>query len=94
MKYRPFIKVYLEENGIYVLDGYSATGKTYLCNVLKEKCRFGEPVIGYSYEDYQLGINIEDMLVPGKFKLILIDMICLRELGKISLKSVLRLQSC
>lgn len=72
IKYLPHIKVELE-NGVYVFDGDSSTGKTYLCNLLKEKCCYGEPVTGYSYDDYLLNVDIGTRLIPNKYKVIMLD---------------------
>lgn len=44
------IKVNLEP-GLYLFDGNSSTGKTYLCKLLKQLRGRGEPVDGYTYAD-------------------------------------------
>lgn len=45
--------------GVYSIDPKSATGKTYLCETLKYLAVSGEPVIGYTYNDYILGIDAD-----------------------------------
>ena len=40
------------EPGIYVLSNMTSTGKTLLCNLLKDFNAYGEPVNGYTYNDY------------------------------------------
>lgn len=40
------------ENGLWNLDLDSATGKTRLLKVLKDFEDYGEPVVGYTYNDY------------------------------------------
>lgn len=59
-------------NGIWEFDSRSGTGKTYLCNTLKEYMLKGEPVLGYAYSDYKNGVDI-DALLKSKPKLIMID---------------------
>lgn len=59
--------------GIYIIDSVSAIGKTYLCNFLKECNMAGYQVMGYTYSDYKLGLPIENILVPGKYKVVLLD---------------------
>lgn len=59
--------------GVYVFDNESATGKTRLCNLLKKYRAFGEPVAAYTYDDMLIDIPITNVLVPGKFQLIMLD---------------------
>ena len=61
------------EPGIYIIDSVSAIGKTYLCNFLKECNMAGYQVMGFIYSDYKLGLPIENILVPGKYKVVLLD---------------------
>lgn len=61
------------ENGIYVLDEKSATGKTRLCKVLKELRKLGEPVVGYTYGDEKLGISLVDIASRVKPKVLMLD---------------------
>lgn len=42
-EYKPEISIALD-NGIYVFDSESATGKTWLCKHLKKLKAYGEPV--------------------------------------------------
>lgn len=60
-------EVYVNLNpGVYSIDPKSATGKTYLCETLKSLAVSGEPVIGYTYNDYVLGIDADTFV--GKRK--------------------------
>lgn len=61
------------ENGIYVFDEKSATGKTRLCKALKELRKLGEPVIGYTYGDDKLGISLVDIISKVNPKVIMLD---------------------
>lgn len=68
------LKVIIDlDAGIYIFDNISAMGKTYLCNFLKECNMAGYQVMGYTYSDYKLGLPIENILVPGKYKVVLLD---------------------
>ena len=40
------------DNGLYIMDLYSASGKTRLTNLIKLLEAYGEPVVGYTYNDY------------------------------------------
>lgn len=71
-KYNTKINIALD-NGIYVFDETSATGKTRLCNELKELRKLGEPVIGYTYNDDKLGIDLCDLVNRVHPKVILLD---------------------
>lgn len=71
-KYNVFIDIELE-NGIYIFDENSATGKTRLCKELKEFQKMGEPVIGYTYGDNNLGINLEEVFKRINPKVLLLD---------------------
>lgn len=61
------------ENGVYVFDEKSATGKTRLCKELKELRKLGEPVIGYTYGDDKLGISLVDITSKIKPKVLMLD---------------------
>lgn len=61
------------DNGIYVFDEKSATGKTRLCKVLKELRKLGEPVIGYTYGDDNLGISLIDITNKVNPKVLMLD---------------------
>lgn len=71
-KYNTEINIDLK-NGVYVFDDRSATGKTRLCKELKELRRLGEPVIGYTYGDDKLGINLVDVINKVNPKVLLLD---------------------
>ena len=40
------------DNGLYIMDLDSASGKTRLTNLIKLLEAYGEPVVGYTYNDY------------------------------------------
>lgn len=61
------------ENGIYIFNEKSATGKTRLCKELKELRKLGEPVIGYTYGDDKLGINLLSITNKVKPKVLMLD---------------------
>lgn len=61
------------ENGVYIFDNESATGKTRLCGLMKKYQSYGEPVASYTYSDLNLGIPIESILVPDKYRVIMLD---------------------
>lgn len=71
-KYAVKIMINLE-NGIYVFDNESATGKTRLCKLLREYQAYGEKVASYTYNDKLLGVPISEILEPSKYKVILLD---------------------
>lgn len=71
-KYNVKISINLE-NGIYVFDNESATGKTRLYKELKEHTKLGESVFAYSYNDDKLGIDLDKILKSKDFKVILLD---------------------
>lgn len=71
-KYNPIINIELE-NGIYEFCSESGTGKTRLCRILKELQKLGEPVIGYTYGDDILGIDLKDLVSKVNPKVILLD---------------------
>ena len=71
-KYSVKIAINLE-NGIYVFDNESATGKTRLCKLLKEYQAYGEAVASYTYNDKLLGHPISEVLNPSKFKVVILD---------------------
>ena len=71
-KYGTIIDVNLD-NGIYIFDNASATGKTRLCKALRECQKYGEPVASYTYDDKLLDIPIGKVLVPNKYKVIMLD---------------------
>lgn len=71
-KYLVKIEINLE-NGIYLFNNESSTGKTRLCKLFKEYQAYGEAVASYTYNDKLLGHSISDILKPNKFKVILLD---------------------
>ena len=71
-KYDVEININLE-NGIYVFDEKSATGKTRLCKALKELRKLGEPVVGYTYGDDKLGISLIDIISKVNPRVIMLD---------------------
>lgn len=70
--YMPNIRTELN-NGIYVFDNQSATGKTRLRKELRKNQQYGEKVASYSYEDYLLELPLDRILIPDKYKLIMLD---------------------
>ena len=70
--YSPEIIINLQ-NGVYVFDNESATGKTRLCKELRKNQKYGEKAASYSYDDYLLGLPIENTLLPNKYAVIMLD---------------------
>ena len=60
-------------NGVYEFNEDSATGKTRLCKELKELQRLGESVIGYTYGDDRLGINLIEVFNKIHPKVLVLD---------------------
>lgn len=58
------------ESGKYVFEPYSATGKTRLCCMAKTLHNLGEPVFGYSYNDWIAGASTEPIKTS---KVVIID---------------------
>lgn len=71
-KYATEIDIQLN-NGIYIINSDSAIGKTRLCKELRKQQKYGEPVASYTYDDRLLGMPIENILVPNKYKVIMLD---------------------
>lgn len=61
------------ENGLYVLDVESGSGKIRLKKLLDELNGYGEPVNSYTYRDYLNKEPIEKVLDSSKYKAIVID---------------------
>ena len=62
------------DNGLYEFSDESATGKTRLYKALRDMQRYGEPVLGYSYNDLQYGTDLKSLLAQNKdIKVLLID---------------------
>ena len=68
----PEIHIHLD-NGLYLYNSESASGKTRLCKELKKLQQRDERVSGYTYEDYQLGIPIITVLNPDKYDVVALD---------------------
>jgi hypothetical protein len=66
------IRVYGKPNGAYRFKEESATGKSWLCKLLKMYQARGEKVAGYTYSDYTFGLDIGSLLNKG-YKLVMID---------------------
>ena len=71
-KYSVEIKINLE-NGIYVFDDEPSTGKTRLCKLFKEYQAYGEPVIGYTYNDNRLCSPLVYLVNAVQPKVLLLD---------------------
>lgn len=61
------------DNGIYIFDNESATGKTRLCKEIRKYQKYNEPLASYTYDDKLLNMAIEKVLVPNKYKVIMLD---------------------
>ncbi|MCI9180605.1 MAG: hypothetical protein HFG50_11485 [Lachnospiraceae bacterium] len=72
LKYSVKINVNLD-NGVYVFDNESATGKSRLYSLVKKYSAYGEPVAGYTFEDFCRGLDITAVLNPKKFALVVLD---------------------
>lgn len=68
------VKIYINlENGVYNFTGLSATGKTRLCKLLRDMEIQDKNVIGYTFEDEKLGINLENQIDKLNPKVIMLD---------------------
>lgn len=63
LNYKPAISINLD-NGVYLFDNQSATGKTRLCRLLKSCQSYNEPVAAYTYSDFTVGFEISKVLNP------------------------------
>lgn len=70
--YLPEIVIDLS-NGVYLFNNKSATGKTRLCKELRKNQKYKEDVASYSYDDYLINIPIESVLIPSKYRVIMLD---------------------
>lgn len=61
------------ENGIYGFNTMSATGKTRLCKLLREVEKKNGDVIGYTFEDKNLGIDLRSQVKKLNPKVIILD---------------------
>lgn len=86
------------KNGVYILGGSSADGKTWLCNEIDDMGTYFHNTVGYSYKDYldnldlrtkiknKCGDKIPEVVVIDRY-----DMYCgvywdyIKELGKHSI---------
>ena len=71
-KYNPTITIELD-NGIYIFDCESATGKTRLCKELRKLQAYGEAVASYTYDDLLIGIPVDNIFDSDKYKVIMLD---------------------
>lgn len=67
-------KIYINlENGVYIFDDESATGKSRLCSLMKEYRGNGRlDIFGYTYID-RYDISFEQVFNKGKTKVVLLD---------------------
>ena len=70
-EYNPNVNILLN-NGIYVFDAESATGKTWLCKQLKKLKAYGEPVDAITYNDLLTRVRLENVVKPQN-KVIMLD---------------------
>lgn len=70
--YRVEIEIDLE-NGVYVFDDKSATGKTRLAKELRNLNAFGEDVMSYTFNDIALGRDLKSELLKRPYKVIILD---------------------
>ena len=71
-EYFPNVLVDLS-NGLYVFLPKSATGKTRLFTHLRTIQVYDEAIATFTYSDKSQGRSVEQVLVPGKYKLIMLD---------------------
>lgn len=57
------VKIDIEaDNGVYLLGGSSADGKTWLCEELNKMGLEYRDTVGYTYDDYRRNITLDDMI--------------------------------
>ena len=61
------------ENGVYGIDTMSATGKSRLFKLLREAEKKNRDVIGYTFEDKNLGIDLRSQVKKLNPKVIMLD---------------------
>lgn len=61
------------EPGIYLFPNISASGKTYLHDLLRQAGIAGFPVATYTYNDKLEGRPVDKIFVPDKYKVLFID---------------------
>ena len=67
------------ENGIYVFAPESATGKTFLFDLLRNLQITGEAIVTYNYWDHLMGVDLRRMIDKTHPKVVMIDrMDCVR----------------
>lgn len=71
-KYRDTIDI-RKLNGIYHFGNISATGKTRLAKLLNTYAVYGARTRSYTYSDYKLGIDIQTVLDPSRYDVIMLD---------------------
>lgn len=59
--------------GLYLFDGESGSGKTYLCNTVMKLYEAGLPVVGYTYQDYLKHVDLGSLIRERKPELLVID---------------------
>lgn len=69
--YIPEIRINLD-NGVYLFSNDSV-GKTRLYKELRKNQMYKENVASYSYNDYLINIPIESVLIPNKYKVVMLD---------------------
>lgn len=61
------------DNGVYVFDPKSATGKTRLSKLLRRMQLLEESVAAYDYDCFLNGDDIRKTLTPNKYHVIILD---------------------
>jgi tRNA A37 threonylcarbamoyladenosine biosynthesis protein TsaE len=62
------------DNGIYIFDNMSGTGKTRLCNVLKDYMLIDDSIVAITYNDVKVFKSaVLDIIKPSKQKLLMLD---------------------
>lgn len=57
------VKIDIEaDNGVYLLGGSQADGKTWLCEELSKMGLEYRDTVGYTYDDYRRNITLDDMI--------------------------------
>jgi hypothetical protein len=69
------IKLHINlEPGVYIFTNYSATGKTRLCNLLKDYMILDDTVLSITYNDVLLHKDdTKSYIKPGKQRLLMLD---------------------
>lgn len=67
------IKIDLPVGKVHLFTKESSSGKSRLAKELLQHNIYGDPVASYTYNDKLRGISINDILVPNKYKVILLD---------------------